>query len=304
MGWSRVWWEHQQLGVKSHHWGALMITTRWNVDFVGIKGWKTSWTHETIRGCNKFGAFFGWLVVAIWGEVVDQLKQVQQIQATASGAFAAIRSDRTVVTWGNQEAGGDSRAVQEKLQNVQQIQATLRAFAAICDDGRIVSWGDPDFGGDASKVQCRLHNVESVVATTSAFAAILMDGSIVVWGDPANGGDDQKVQDLLRELWWSVKGIRRLPKLHVIAMCSMGNLPGKLALVLLMNLPGYQEPSKSMQKYCINEATRSLPTSPKSVSILIKCNSVTAYIQNIMYNDIWKKNFAMTVHFLGGAWDF
>ena len=202
---------------------------------------KISWTHETIKDCSKFFGHF-WLIRAIWGEVVDQLKQVQQIQATASGAFAAIRSDRTVVTWGNQEAGGDSRAVQEKLQNVQQIQATLRAFAAICDDGRIVSWGDPDFGGDASRVQCRLRNVESLVATTSAFAAILMDGSIVVWGDPANGGDDQKVQDLLRQLWWIVKGIRRLPKLHVIAMLfrrpvftmgfcriSIGNLSGKLA---------------------------------------------------------------------------
>lgn len=236
-----------------------------------------------IKGCNKFGGFFGCLV-AIWGEVVDQLKQVRQIQATASGAFAAIRSDRTVVTWGNQEAGGDSRAVQEKLQNVQQIQATLRAFAAICDDGGIVSWGDPDFGGDASKVQCRLHNVESLVATTSAFAAILIDGSIVVWGDPANGGDDQKVQDLLRELWLIVKGIRRLPKLHVIATLSRKPVFGIAWAICLENWRWMRcwfwfmywavscwwtclvtkNPAKVCKVlYHINEATRSLPTSPK-----------------------------------------
>ena len=37
--------------------------------------------------------------------VQDQLKNVQQIQASA-GAFAAIRSDGSVVTWGNAEDGG------------------------------------------------------------------------------------------------------------------------------------------------------------------------------------------------------
>ena len=43
-------------------------------------------------------------------EVQDQLKGVQQVQATGS-AFAAILADGSVVTWGIPETGGDSSAV-------------------------------------------------------------------------------------------------------------------------------------------------------------------------------------------------
>ena len=39
-------------------------------------------------------------------------------------AFAAILGDGSVVTWGDAECGGDSRAVQGQLKNVQQIQAS------------------------------------------------------------------------------------------------------------------------------------------------------------------------------------
>ena len=54
-----------------------------------------------------------------WGEpdsggdsskVQDQLKSVQQVQATDS-AFAAILPDASVVTWGDCLEGGDSSAV-------------------------------------------------------------------------------------------------------------------------------------------------------------------------------------------------
>ena len=52
--------------------------------------------------------------------VQDQLKNVQQIQAS-SGAFAAILGDGSVVTWGNAKHGGDSSAVQDQLKNATQI---------------------------------------------------------------------------------------------------------------------------------------------------------------------------------------
>lgn len=51
----------------------------------------------------------------------DQLYGVTMIQA-ASLAFAAIRRDGSVVTWGTPDAGGDSRHVQEQLKNVTGIQ--------------------------------------------------------------------------------------------------------------------------------------------------------------------------------------
>ena len=43
-------------------------------------------------------------------EVHDQLKNVQQIQASGS-AFAAILGDGCVVTWGDADFGGDSSEV-------------------------------------------------------------------------------------------------------------------------------------------------------------------------------------------------
>ena len=49
--------------------------------------------------------------------VRDQLKGVQQIQAT-SRAFAAILDDGSVVTWGGQHSGSDSSAVRGQLKGV------------------------------------------------------------------------------------------------------------------------------------------------------------------------------------------
>ena len=66
--------------------------------------------------------------------VQDQLKGVQQIQAT-HGAFAAILEDGSVVTWGDANFGGDSSAVRDQLKGVQQIQATC-FWGLCCDSGR------------------------------------------------------------------------------------------------------------------------------------------------------------------------
>ena len=67
--------------------------------------------------------------------------------------------DGSVVTWGDEDYGGDSSAVQEQLQDVQQIQASYRAFAAIRGDGSVVTWGASGHGGDSSAVQDQLRNV-------------------------------------------------------------------------------------------------------------------------------------------------
>ena len=50
------------------------------------------------------------------GAVQEQRTNVQQIQASFS-AFAAIRGDGSVVTWGDAASGGDSCAVLDQLQN-------------------------------------------------------------------------------------------------------------------------------------------------------------------------------------------
>ena len=92
-------------------------------------------------------------------EVRDQLKCVQQIQATGL-AFAAILEDGSVVSWGYAHSGGDSSAVRDQLKGVQQIQATENAFAAILADGSVVTWGDAKHGGDSSAVRDELKGVQ------------------------------------------------------------------------------------------------------------------------------------------------
>ena len=129
--------------------------------------------------------------------VRDQLKGVQQIQATG-GAFAAILEDGSVVTWGDEDSGGDSSAVGDQLKRVQQIQATMGAFAAILADGSVVTWGDEDLGGDSSEVRDQLKDVHQIQATGRAFAAILEDGSVVSWGKEDAGGDSSAVGDQLK----------------------------------------------------------------------------------------------------------
>ena len=70
--------------------------------------------------------------------VQGQLQNVQQIQASPSGAFAAVCSAGFVVVWGNAVYGGDSSAVQDQPRNVQQIQASASTFAAILGDGSVL----------------------------------------------------------------------------------------------------------------------------------------------------------------------
>ena len=50
-------------------------------------------------------------------DVQDELKNVEHIQAN-SLAFAALKTNGSVVTWGTLDAGGDSSVVQDQLHDV------------------------------------------------------------------------------------------------------------------------------------------------------------------------------------------
>ena len=75
---------------------------------------------------SAFAACSGGDGIVTWGDpstradsstVQDQLRSVQQIQATSS-AFAAILQDGYVFAWGGPDFGGDTSAVQDQLRNV------------------------------------------------------------------------------------------------------------------------------------------------------------------------------------------
>ena len=102
----------------------------------------------------------------------DQLKNVQQIQATRA-AFAAILGDGSVVSCGchpTVNGRGDTRAARDQLR-----------MAAILRDGSVVTWGSADSGGDSSTVRDQLENVQQIQALRYAFAAML---ALVVTAGP------------------------------------------------------------------------------------------------------------------------
>ena len=118
-------------------------------------------------------------------------------------AFAALRADGSVVTWGDSSSGGDSRSVAEKLSgniDVMEVFSARLSFAALRADGSVVTWGSSLNGGDSSVVVDKLNgniDVVQVFSTITAFAALRADGSVVTWGDSSSGGDSSSVAEKL-----------------------------------------------------------------------------------------------------------
>lgn len=103
-------------------------------------------------------------------------------------AVAALKSDGTVITWGNPANGGDSSSV--TLTNIVSIFSNLFAFAAITSSGAVITWGLSTSGGNSSSVSSDLlSNVVTISSTSEAFAALKSNGSVVTWGHPSHGGN-------------------------------------------------------------------------------------------------------------------
>ena len=113
-------------------------------------------------------------------------------------AFAALRGDGTVVTWGGVDTTSDiididSLMVSSHL-TISEIYSTSNAFAALKDDGSVVTWGWAEYGGDSSDVSNDISSgVEKIFSNGSAFAALKDDGSVVTWGWANAGGDSSDI---------------------------------------------------------------------------------------------------------------
>ena len=128
-------------------------------------------------------------MVLSWGDpscggdssvVQEQLVDVVAVAAT-SAAFAALKSNGTVVSWGMRLRGGDSSGVQELLRGVVAVAANHAAFAALTERGTVVTWGGS--GGQSEAVQQQLVDVQQLAANLEGFAALKGDGTVVAWGD-------------------------------------------------------------------------------------------------------------------------
>ncbi|MFT6629232.1 MAG: hypothetical protein ACJA1R_002506, partial [Flavobacteriales bacterium] len=115
--------------------------------------------------------------------------------ATSVSAFAVLKVDGNVVTWGNATEGGDSPSGTPKLTGIVEVFSTVYAFAALKSDGSVVTWGNSSGGGDSSSVTSEMTNVAEVFSTNRAFAALKSDGGVVTWGNSHFGGDSSSITD-------------------------------------------------------------------------------------------------------------
>jgi len=123
---------------------------------------------------------------------------VVSVSSTGS-AFAAIKRDGSVVTWGlvqkkGENSGPWSGQYPKLAGRAVSVSTTAYAFAAIQTDTSVVTWGLNSYGGDSSSVSDKLAcGVVSVSSTRKAFAALKKDGSVVTWGKSTDGGDSSSV---------------------------------------------------------------------------------------------------------------
>ncbi|CAJ1388896.1 unnamed protein product [Effrenium voratum] len=127
-------------------------------------------------------------------------RRARLVSSRFAKAFALIRGDETVVTWGDDQNGGDSSEVQHLLRRVQDVQVSDGAFCAVLADGSVVTWGQPNFGGDSRRVQSQLRKVRFVVPSYAAFAAVTAEDQVVTWGNADYGGDCSSVQQQLQNV--------------------------------------------------------------------------------------------------------
>lgn len=138
----------------------------------------------------------------VTGSLLIQKYALNRVEKLFSNeqAFAAVKTDGSLVVWGASAAGGDSSAVNDQLASgVKEVYSNNYAFAAIKEDGRVVAWGFDDRGGSIpAEVKNKLSNVATLTASSRAFAALKEDGSVVAWGNAGSGGFiPQSAQDEL-----------------------------------------------------------------------------------------------------------
>jgi hypothetical protein len=88
---------------------------------------------------NKLNYLFYFFLLVILTLIYFILQNIIGVYST-QGAFAALRDDGRLITWGSRTFGGDSRKVQRELESeVSEVYAALAAFAVKKKDGRVLT---------------------------------------------------------------------------------------------------------------------------------------------------------------------
>jgi len=94
-------------------------------------------------------------------------------------AFAALKRDGSVVTWGGSWGGNSSSVASQLSSGVAQIFSNHTSFAALKKDGSVVTWGDSSYGGDSRMVASQLSSGVVQIHSTyyDSFAALKTDSN-------------------------------------------------------------------------------------------------------------------------------
>lgn len=101
-----------------------------------------------------------------------------------SGAFALLKTDGSVVTWGDYNYGGSSYDVAEAISSdVVQVFTNSKGFAALKSDGSVVVWGQYELVESSNGIAHELQrDVVAIFSGPNHFVALKADGSVVTWG--------------------------------------------------------------------------------------------------------------------------
>lgn len=175
---------------------------------------KIIYTHNSVYvALTSYGNVISWhyesnnTLNTAYNSVKDYLFNIIDIQNTEY-AFAALKSDYTVITWGHEKFGGDSSLVQKKLVNVVELFSNDNSFVALKMDNTIVTWGDCSFeciNGSLNDIYFKKNtininpviNIKTIFNTNSAFAALTYDKTVITWGHDNYGGNSVLIKDKL-----------------------------------------------------------------------------------------------------------
>ncbi|CAK9112033.1 unnamed protein product [Durusdinium trenchii] len=126
-------------------------------------------------------------------------ENVKEVKCTGL-AFAALRTDGSVVCWGHPSFGGtmsvEALAAKAGDRRCTALCATVGAFAALLDDGSVIAWGSPQLGGVIGPDVAPLRDVVRLDATHGAFFATRAEGRTAVWG---SWNPEKEVLEKLRD---------------------------------------------------------------------------------------------------------